>query len=324
MKLITLFILFLSIGSITYSQDATVTGSESVEEVPKYDVSFKLSQLVYHIYRVTENTKVKRVFEDSTVNVYDKTVTHWYNVFVPSPIDENGFLLVEIKTDSVEYRLNSDNKKVYYISTDYEMELPLNFMDFFTSYVQYGQTFNMLYSSYGDVAKIDGEKLENERMQYAKTHDEIKRGQILYSLSNERLRFSFDVPKGIYPPFEVTKDTSWKSESQFFVCNVPVSGELVNTFNGYSNNEYHISTKMDSLSLKNPIENVILPDLDRNCIITSAVATGEMNTDLHTGGNVKYSRANLKALLTGKIGNLKFNQVVETTYTWDLIGKFQY
>ena len=324
MRIITLFLLLFSINSFSYSQNASKTESETVPEVPKYDVSFNLSQLVYHIYRFTETTKVKRVFEDSTVNEYDKTVTYWFNVFVPGPVDDNGFLLVEVKTDSMEYRLSSKELNVYYRTTDYDMDMPLNYMDFFTSYVQYGQTFNMLYSPYGDVSKIDGDQLESEKMQYAKTHDEIKRNQILYSLSNDRLKFSFDVPKGVYPPFEVTKDTSWNSESEFFICNVPFSGDLNNTFKGFSNNEYHISTKMDSLTLNNPMENVILPDLDKNCVITSGVATGVMNIDLHTSGNVKYSRAKIKALLTGKVGNFKFNQLVETTYTWDLIGRFQY
>lgn len=324
MRIITLFILFITFNSLTYSQDATQTGSEKVDELPKYDVSFDLSLLVYHIYRFTETTKVKRVFEDNTVNEYEKTVTYWFNVFAPSPEDDNGFLLVEVKVDSMAYKLSSTDINLDYLTTNYEQDMPINYMDFFSNYVQYGQTFNMLYSPYGDVSKIDGDQLISERTQYAKTHNEIKRNQILYSLSNDNLKFSFDVSKGIYPPTEVTKDTSWKSESQFFVCNVPLSGELNNTFDGFSNNEYHISTKMDSLSLKTPIENVVLPDLDKNCTITSAVATGEINTDLHTSGNVKYSKAIIKALLSGKVGNFKFNQVVETTYTWDLLGKFQY
>ncbi len=324
MRIITLFLLFFLFNNLSFGQEAAQTGTEKVEEAPKYDVSFDLSQLVYHIYRFTETTKVKRVFEDNTVNEYEKTVTYWFNVFVPGPEDENGFLVVEVKTDSMSYNLASNDMKINYITTDFEMDMPLNYMDFFSSYVQYGQTFNMLYSPYGDVSKVDGAQLESERTQYAKTHNEIKRNQILSSLSNESLKFSFDVSKGIYPPFEVTKDTSWNSESQFYVCNVPLNGELKNTFIGFSNNEYHINTKMDSLSLKSQLENIILPDLDKNCTITSAVATGEINTDLHTSGYVKYSKANLKALLTGKLGNFKFNQVVETTYTWDLLGKFQY
>lgn len=323
MRIITLLLL-ISFNILVYGQDDAQTGADNVQELPKYDVSFNLSELVYHIYRFTETTKVKRVFEDNTVNEYEKTVTYWFNVFVPGPEDENGFLLVEVKTDSMKYDLKSSDKNIYYTTTDYEMDMPLNYMDFFTNYVQYGQTFNMLYSPYGDVSKIDGDQLESEKRQYAKTNDEIKRNQILYALSNSRLKFSFDVPKGVYPPYEVTKDTTWKSETEFFLCGVPLRGELINTFDGFSNNEYHISSTMDSLSLISPIENVILPDLDKNCIITSGVATGDIKTDLHTSGNVKYSRAKLKALLKGKVGNFKFNQIVETTYTWDLLGKFQY
>lgn len=324
MRIITLFLLFISFSTLTYSQQSAKNDSLKVNELPKYDVSFKLSELVYHIYRFTETTNVKRVFEDNTVNEYEKTVTYWYNVFVPGKVDKNGFLEVEVKVDSMEYRLKSSNKEIYYTTTDYEMDMPINYMDFFINYVQYGQTFNMLYSPYGDVSNVYGSSLDLEKTQYAKTHDEVKRSQILSALSNEKLKFSFDVPKGIYPPYAVTKDTSWKSEAEFFVCNVPMKGELNNTFKGFSNNEYHIYTKMDSLSLKSPINNVTLPDLDKNSTISSAVATGEINTDLQTGGTVKYSRAKLKAILTGNVGDLKFNQIVETTYTWDLLGKFEY
>jgi hypothetical protein len=64
--------------------------------------------------------------------------------------------------------------------------------------------------------------------------------------------------------------------------------------------------------------------LDKNATISSALASGELNTDLQTGGTVKYSRAQIKSILTGNVGDLKFNQIVETTYTWDLLGKFQY
>ena len=324
MKFFTSFLFSLLLFSIANAQESAQTGIDKADEKPKYDVSFNIKPLVYHIYRFTETTKVKRVFEDETINEYEKSVTHWFTVFAPDPKNEEGFLLIEIKTDSMKYDLNAANMKVSYNTTNYDMDMPLNYMDFFTDYIQYGQSFNFLYSPYGDVARTYGEKLEAEKRDYSKTHDLVKRSQILYALSEEKLKSSFDVPKSIYPPFEVTKDTSWESESQFFVCGVPLNGKLINTFDGYSKNEYHISTKIDSLTLNSPIDNVILPDLDKNSKITSAVATGELKADLNTGGNINYLRVNLKALLKGELGNYKFNQVVETTQTCDLLGKFEY
>ena len=111
MKIATLlFLVLIQINNIK-AQELTKTGKTTDTEAVKYDVSFGLDQLVYHRYRVTENTKVKRVFDDSTLTEFEKVVTHWFTVFVPGSKDEGGFLVVEISTDSLDYKFNSKSKK---------------------------------------------------------------------------------------------------------------------------------------------------------------------------------------------------------------------
>lgn len=319
----TTFLLFILLSSINLmSQESAETGKK--DEVVKYDVSFDLDQLVYHRYRVTEYTKVKRVFEDSTSNEFEKSVTHWFTVFVPGAKDKNGFLKVEIRTDSLDYKFDSNPKKVAYATRDVDEMMPINFMDFFQSFAADNRAFNFTYSPYGDIALVEGKEIEEERKNYTKTTNPIKREQILNAISDNKLKFLFDVPKGVFPPFEATLDTSWKSEIRYYITNVPFTGEITNSFKGYSNKEYHITSNIDSLKLEDSIENNYFPDLDKYGSVTKAIATGTINTDMHTGGTVKYVKANLKAILAGKISNIKYNQIIETTYTWDLLGKFSY
>lgn len=324
MKITTLlFIILISLSSLS-AQVPAKTGEKQETEKVKYDVSFGYKQLVYHTYRVTENTRVKRIFEDSTSNEYSKVVTHWFKVFVPNPKDENGFLVLEINSDSLDYKFDSELKKVEYASREIDKLMPINFKDFFQSYGSDSRFFSLTYSPYGDVAKIEGKDLDAERKNFSQIKDPVNREEVLNSISDNKLKFMFDVPKGIYPPFEASIDTSWKSEIRYFITNVPFSGEITNTFKGFANNEYRIESTMESLKLDAPMENYYLPDLDKYGTITDGIATGTLETDMFTGGTIKYVKAKLKAILAGKLENYKYNQIVETTYTWDLMGRFSY
>lgn len=324
MKIATLFVLILLYSQPMFSQETAKTGANDSVNVVKYDVSFSMDELVYHNYRLTENTKVKRIFEDSTINEYEKNVTHWFTVFVPGPKDENGFLECELTTDSITYDLKSNAKKVNYDSRDYDMEMPINFMDFFNSYVVNSANFKFLYSPYGDVSKVYGDELAENRKNFNKTLDTIKRNQIMSDVGDDNLRFLFDVPKGVYPPFEATVDTSWKSEIKYFVAHIPFSGEVTNTFKGYSNQEYHIFTVIDSLKLKHPINTYLFPDLDRYGTVEKATMSGSVSTDMFTGGTIKYVRAKLITNVSGKLSNFKYDEIIETTYTWDLLGRYSF
>ena len=324
MRITNILALLLLLTNSIIAQEAAKTGEGNENDVVKYDVTFDLDQLVYHRYRVTENTRVKRIFEDSTSSEYEKSVTHWFTVFVPGPEDDNGFLVAEITSDSLDYKYISKPKKVEFATREIDKMMPINFMDFFSTYAADNRSFNMTYSPYGDVAKVSGDELDVERKNYSKTPDPSKKNHILEAISNEKLKFLFDVPKGVYPPFEATKDTSWKSEITYYVANIPLSGEITNTFKGYSNKEYHIESVIDSLDLISPIESFYFPDLDKFGSVTKAISSGTINTDMHTSGTVKYIKANLKAIIAGEISNYKYNQIVETTFTWDLLGKFSY
>ncbi len=317
MKNVLLFILtilILTSNLISQQEDNKVT----------YDVSFGMKTLVYHTYRFTENVKVTRVFEDSTVNKYNKKITYWYNVFVPADKDGNGFLKLEISTDSMKYEFDSPKKKISYFTQDFEAPMPITDLDFLMSFLSNNQNFEFTYSPYGNVAKVGGEKLLDERKIHSKIEDSKKRDFLLKALSDETLIFKFDVTKGVYPTFDVDNDTTWTSEMRMSINSTPINGEVTNKFIGYKNGEYHIETELDSLSLISPNDNYYFSDLDKYGTIENILSTGNMKTDLYTGGTVKYVRANLKSLVEGKISGLKYKEIIETTYTWDLLKRFSF
>ena len=314
-QILTFFILtVLMFGSLS-AQNTTK---------PTYDISFDMKTLVYHKYRFTENIRVKRIFSDSTINEYDKTITYWFTAFVPGEKDENGFLTVEVATDSMKYQINSKSKNIEYFTQDFEAMMPISDLDFMNSFLSNNQSFKFVYSPYGDVAEVKGDRLENERNIHSKIEDIQKRDFLLESISDETLTFKFDPAKGIYPTFEAIKDTTWKSEIDYLINKIPMSGKIENRFDGYSKGEYHIKSNIESLVLKSEIDNYYFPDIDKHGTVTSAVATGESKSDLYTGGTIKYVRSKVKCLMEGNINNLEYKQIVESNYTWDLLDRFSY
>lgn len=303
-----------------------ILGSLSAQNTtkPTYDISFDMKSLVYHKYRFTENIRVKRIFSDSTINEYDKSVTYWFTIFVPGTKDENGLLTVEVATDSMKYQINSKSKNISYFTQDYEAPIPISDVDFLNSFLSNNQSFKFVYSPYGDVAEVKGDRLENERKIHSKIPDEQKRDFLLESLSDETLTFKFDPAKGIYPTFDAINDTTWESETTYMVNKLPMTGKVKNRFDGYSKGEYHIKSNIESLELKSEINNYYFPDIDKHGVVKSAVATGELKSDLYTGGTIKYVRSKIKCLMEGNINNLEYKQIVESNYTWDLLDRFSY
>ena len=294
------------------------------EKAVTYDISFDMKTLVYHTYRFTENVSVTRVFEDSTINKYTKSVTYWFTAFIPGDKDENGFLKVEVSTDSMKYQFNSPKKNIDYSTQNFDQPLPISDIGFLNSFLSNNQKFFFIYSSYGDVAKIDGERLQKEREIHSKIKDVEKRDFLLNALSDNTLEFKFDVTKGVYPTFQVNKDTNWISNANLFVNNIPQNGKIVNTFEGFKNNEYKIKSSIDNLNLDKPIEKYYFPDIDTYGTVESAVSTGEKTTEMFTGGTVKYKKGSLKSLVEGKVKNLRYKEVVKSDYTWDLLKRFSY
>lgn len=312
LSLLTLLVLSFNI-SIADSKD---------DNSPKYNIELNYKQGVYNVYRFTENTEVNRIYDDSSGNKYSKTYTYYITIFAPDSKKPNEFFTVDVTIDSLDYKYEAGKKVVEHFSQDTEKMLPIDFQDYLFTMLPLNTQFELTYSPYGDVAKLESTYLNNIRKDYNKIPNKEKRSWMLDRVSERSLKFITDIPKGLYPNFKVREDTTWSSELNLYVGDFPFRDEVTTTFEGYNNREYHLKTTFDSLNVVQG--SYILNDIGKVATIESGIATGTINTDLYTSGEINYMRSEIISEIKGKINRLSFTQIIETTLTWDLLERYKF
>jgi hypothetical protein len=160
-KIIIIFSVICLLLSPVYADDPLKgnSGDDSKkEEVQKFIPKVIYHPNAYRLYKLTEITNVHRVYSDSTTKDFKREVTYFMTLTIFDK-PENGFQNLKIVIDSMIYKFSEENKVIKFNSQSEEMK-PIRLKDLEATTVPLNRQFDMTYSPYGEVAKIESQDIE--------------------------------------------------------------------------------------------------------------------------------------------------------------------
>ncbi|MBM2813520.1 MAG: hypothetical protein HW421_282 [Ignavibacteria bacterium] len=295
---------------------------EEKKEVVKYNVFAKYPLKVYNKYKFTEDTKVVRRFSDSSTKEYTRSQTFFFTIFAANA-PEDGFQTLEVTVDSMQYKFVEGDA---IIEVNFDDLPPTSFSDFVACNVPLGKEFEMTYSPYGEVAKIEGEKLDKLTelitVKGKNSMDTLQKYMWMRGISYEHLTFLFDLQKGIVPQEPVAIDSSWKTNFALEIEGVDFSDTVKNTLKSYDAGIFEIEVKAEKLHpFLTPIR---MYNVSEFVHVDSGMAYGTYKMKVNTSGSIKNVEGDFNADVVTSIKKEKFIHNISVKMNWELLGQYKW
>ncbi|MCX7879280.1 MAG: hypothetical protein N2517_01305 [Ignavibacteria bacterium] len=324
-KLVLVYLLFNLILNFSTAQEKIQKGLQEPQLPPAYNLKGYYKPLVYYNYNYVDTTIVKRLYIDSSIIEYKRIITYFMTLFQPDP-PKDGFAKVEVSIDSMHYKFIEGEKTYEFINIEVSDPNILKFEDFQAMSIPMGKEFTIIYSPYGEVAKIEGEKLDyyKDYVEQLKPHvrDTMSIFNWTEGLSTPRLKHIADVFKIQYPLKYVYRDSIWFSPIEMQIEGINLSDTLELKVTGFLNNKYYIEGKFSKpFVIYKPtrfygLQNLSLP-------YNLVDAKGKIDLKLNAGGSVQEMTITLEANLD--VGSPKiFQQTIQQILKWDLIKSYRF
>ncbi len=313
-----LLIMITCLFALTYASfsqnEKSVEEKEKKQEVLDFKISPKFLTNVYYKYILTDSTNISRIFKTGDTVKFQRYITYYYTIEAPA-MPENGFITLSVSLDSLIYDYTDGVKKVHYYTQDDEGVPPYNLKDFTQISCPNGLNYDMTYSPYYEVAKIDGENLI-ERRNYIVSpetgiRDSIQKFIWLKGLSDDFLASFADPLKNILPLNRVAVDSTWTKPYKFYVNNVLYVDTAVTKLKEFDTKTFTMVA--DFKNLKTDEKNILTFGIEEFVNVDSAtVGQGQLKVELTARGVIQSSELNTKINQVLIYKNQKFNQVVDT------------
>ena len=205
--------------AFSFSVSQAFADKEKENEKVTYRLRYKYPMSVTNVYKMVENTSVTRQYKDSTSLKYERTVNYFYTIKQLVKMDDN-FVKVHVTLDSLQYSFK-DGDALFEFDSQSEAQGSINFDDLNDYLIPLSKEFDMTYSPYGEVIKVEGGNLDN-LIQYIKKAtseqmDSLDQQYWLNMLSLNRLQYIVDPIKLTVPSTPATKDSVWLSTPLYCV-----------------------------------------------------------------------------------------------------------
>ncbi|MFW6276363.1 MAG: hypothetical protein ACOC2K_01665, partial [Bacteroidota bacterium] len=268
-------------------------------------------------YKFTQISDVKRIFEDGAEREFSRELVYYLTIAAPSG-SEDGFQELFISIDSMEYYFKEKDMEIKYDSQDEESMPPLRHKDFEFHSIPLGKNYEIFLSPYGEVAKIEGQKLLDDRLYIEESGltDKLKMNYWMKGLSDLNLTYISDIAKGILPNSKVTRDTSWTSPFMTRLEGVFFRDTAITELEDVNVSDYTlVSTVNDLTPDKSP---AMVYGIDELVSVTGGKASGTYIVNINTQGIIGNTQESFEAVLECKAGNISFRDKVKKLATWEL------
>ncbi|MGQ9819710.1 MAG: hypothetical protein ACUVQ1_07295 [Candidatus Kapaibacteriales bacterium] len=321
------FILFLPIlisHLLAFSQ--VKKGLDEKPLPPAYTIQGALRTKIYYNYILTDTTKVSRVYADSSVVNYERITKYFLTIIQPDN-PENGFTKIDVSVDSMHYYFNDGIERYDFTSIERAIPKVLKFEDFKAISIPMSRNFTIVYSPYGEVAKVEGEQITFDRNYIAeianKTTDTILIHNWTDWLSDFTLQHIGNIFKIIYPKLPVHKDSIWETTMNIRIENLNITDTIKAKVIRFFNNLYTIEGKISGYFIHpKKIKFYKIPNLSLQIEVTDY--SGTFAQDLTPTGVVKF--VEIQSHLSRNVfeQTLIFTEKILTHYKWELVNQYTF
>jgi hypothetical protein len=255
---------------------------------------------------------------------YSREVTFFYDVKAPDP-KKDGFLTLDISIDSMHYKYTKGD---YTYSYNSQGELPGKFSlkDFTANIASLSRYFEMTYSPYGNVSKLEGEALSEYVESLEKKKESFKPvDYFLWSqgAATNRLIQITDMKKILYPEFRLAEDSSFKSPVHIRLNHIDLLDTLDVTLTEVSSGMMYLNGYFNDPELLT--KEAYFEDINDELVeIRNVTANGTIVAELTPRGTPEKTEIDMTMEVQGKIKREAFTEVVKSKMIWQLLGQWEY
>jgi len=321
-KMLLLIALFSFAINVFAQQKAVKGQAQDKEEVVKFGIMVKHPVNTFSNFVLTENTRVHRVYSDSTTKDYQRNIVYYYTVKVEdSP--QKGFQTVIIVVDSLNYLFKDGDKTLDYHSVDMSGNASrTKDLNFRTPVL--GREFNLVYSPYGEVSKIDGSDIK-ELTDYIDENKSYMKPIELFmwntAVSFERLSYIGDNKKIILPRYRIPIDSIWYSPISIELNGYAFKDTAAMKIDKYNSGIFLIKGTMKNLTHIN--RNELMYNVSKLINIDKTVGTGKIELEMTARGKIKRTKIQYRAVVRAKVGDDYVDEVIDSSIEWKKTGTFR-
>jgi hypothetical protein len=294
------------------------------KEIMTYRMNFWIPPLVRNHYSFTEQSDINRTYSDGSVMTYSREVTFFYDEKAPDP-EKDGFLTLDISIDSMHYKYTKGD---YTYSYNSQGVLPGKFSlkDFTANIASLSRFFQMTYSPYGNVSKLEGDALseyvqsiENKKDAF----DPVDHFLWLQGASTSRLMQIADMKKIQYPEYRLAEDSSFKSPIYIQLNHIDMLDTLEVTLTEVSSGMMYLSGYFNDPEFFT--KTAYFEDINDELVeIQNVKANGTIEQELTPRGTPEKTEIDMTMEVKAKIKREVFSEVVKSKMTWQLLGQWDY
>jgi len=310
--------LWLLLPSCPLQLHAQIAGeSPAVREPlrPRLLASFPVGRIRY--YELSESTRVERHLPDGTLQRWQRQARYLLRFYAFTERD-NQMTEVACRVERLTYRLQQDTLTVAFDS-EHPEQLSRRIPDVEFTSMLLGTEPEILFSPYGDIARIGGEQLQwlRDYLRNELGTDTLLLASKLAAVSDARWAALFDMHKGIIPGTRIREDSTWQRLVTLWIEGV----EWRDTAH------IHIARPGDTSrlivgvlpALQSVSATAWLPDMPRTPVqIDHATGHAQIAVELAPRGLITSSElhAHTEYTATPLRGSTPFRQTVQVTFSW--------
>ncbi|MPM40709.1 hypothetical protein SDC9_87357 [bioreactor metagenome] len=320
----SLFLMFISPCFLFSQQNTTskkTTTSSSREELRQYRIQYDFAEKTFYKYKMTYKTIVKRTFADAKVENFERDMTVYLSFRRPSGL-KDGFAELRTNLDSIIYKF-TDGKKSYKWSSQADDDpIPPN-PDFDIVFSIIGHSLDMTISPYFEVAKIEGEQLDDLRETIDKMEDTARRWIWWKANTDEYLKFYMDMNKNVLRSGRFAIDSTWKMKFSIPIEGVKYSCDTTNVkFYLYDGKNFNVKAEMpkmypnltDSSTIIGLANDVVVP------VDSTSSSAGYWDVSVSPRGMLNTAQGIFTTKRNYPNSTLNFSDEIKTDIKYEFLG----